>query len=292
MIAPSELILRPDGSVYHLHLLPRQVAETIITVGDPERVGEVSRRFDRVELRVEAREFVTHTGELNGQRLSVVSTGIGTDNVDIVVNELDALFNLDFARREVRSDLRELTFLRLGTSGAFQPDVPLDSFILSRAALSLDGLLPFYPTVQHDAALEHELTDHMMGAGWPLPVAPRMVRPRLPDVLAQPDPDLLPGGITLTAAGFYAPQGRRLRLPTALTSEVLGALRGFRSGNLCITNVEMETAGLYALAGALGHRSASISALLANRALGTFSTTPAATVDRMIDYGLSLLTGG
>ncbi|NJB86310.1 uridine phosphorylase [Lewinella marina] len=291
MIPASELILRPDGSIYHLHLLPGQVADTIITVGDPERVGEVSRRFDRIELRVEAREFVTHTGELNGQRLSVISTGIGTDNVDIVLNELDALFNIDLKRREIAAKPTSLTFLRLGTSGAFQSDIPLDSVVLSTASLSLDGLLPFYPTTAVDSGLSAALSRHLEEAGTPLPTPPTVVRPLLPDFLVNPDPDRIATGITMTASGFYASQGRVLRLPTALNGSVLEALRSFRSDSLRITNIEMETAGIYALATALGHRSASLSALLANRAQGTFSRQPARTVDQLIDYGLSLLTG-
>ena len=286
MIPASELILRPDGSLYHLHLLPGQVAETIITVGDPERVAQVSRRFDRVELRVTAREFVTHTGELNGKRLTVISTGIGTDNVDIVLNELDALFNIDLQRREVHDTLTPLTFLRLGTSGAFQADLPLDSFLLSTASLALDGLLSFYGTVPDP--IGDDLAAHLAGHRQHLPIAPLVVRPQLPELDWGDD---LPRGITLTAAGFYAPQGRSLRLPTVLQPALLDALRSFRAGDLRITNIEMETAGIYGLASALGHRAASLSALLANRAAGTFSATPAATVERLIDYGLALLVG-
>ena len=290
MIPASELILRPNGAVYHLDLLPGQVAETIITVGDPERVARVSRRFDRVELRVEAREFVTHTGELGGRRLTVISTGIGTDNVDIVLSELDALFNIDLARREVRDELTELTFLRLGTSGSFQPDLPLDSLLLSKAALGLDGLLPFYPRPVTPDPLTVALVKHLDRAATHLPVPPLLARPRLPVLDWSLIPELA-RGITLTAAGFYAPQGRSLRLPSGMSAQVLMALRTFRHGDLRITNIEMETAGIYALATALGHRSASLSALLANRAEGTFSTQPAATVERLIDYGLLLLAG-
>ena len=289
MIAPSELILRPDGSLYHLHLLPGQVAPTIITVGDPERVGEVSRRFDRVECRVTAREFVTHTGTLGGQRLTVISTGIGTDNVDIVVNELDALFNVDLKRREVKQELTELTFLRLGTSGAFQPDLPLDSLLLSTGALAMDGLLPLY--LQHGepdpAALA--LIDHLDDHRQRLPVPPLVVRPTLPGWLSSSD---LPTGITLTAAGFYGPQGRSIRLRSGLDERLLTALRGFDDRGERITNIEMETAGIYGLATALGHRSASLSVLLANRALGTFSDRPAAAVGELIERGLFLLTEG
>lgn len=290
MIAASELILRPDGSLYHLHLLPGQVADTIITVGDPERVAQVSRRFDRVELKVEAREFVTHTGELNGRRLTVISTGIGTDNVDIVINELDALFNINLQRREVREELTALTFLRLGTSGAFQPDLPLDSFLLSRAALAADGLLPFYPATGVDSALSVALREHLLAHQQHLPVTPLIVRPQLPALDWSAIEDLATG-ITLTAAGFYAPQGRRLRLSTALQPALLEALRSFRHDDLRITNIEMETAGIYGLATALGHRAASLSALLANRAQGTFSRDPAGAVERLIELGLFLLAG-
>ncbi len=291
MIAASELILRPNGALYHLGLLPGQVADTVITVGDPERVAQVSRRFDSVELRVEAREFVTHTGTLRGKRLTVISTGIGTDNVDIVLNELDALFNIDLAAREVKERLTVLTFLRLGTSGALQADLPLDSFLLSEAALALDGLLPFYLHEDEPDELTEAFTAHLADRGVRLPVSPLLVRPNLPAL----DWGSIPGlarGITLTAAGFYAPQGRSLRLPSRLNAGLLSALRQFRSGaSLRVTNIEMETAGIYGLASALGHRSASLSVLLANREQGTFSKRPAAAVDSLIDRGLFLLTG-
>lgn len=286
MIPASELILRPDGSLYHLHLVPGQVAETIITVGDPERVRLVSDRFDSVEVRVEAREFVTHTGTFNGKRLTVISTGIGTDNIDIVLNELDALFNIDLARREVKDRLTELSFLRLGTSGSFQPDLPLDSFLLSAAALSGDGLLPFYLQAGEPDPAAISLLEHLEDHGLTFPAPILLVRPQLPAALATAD---LTRGVTLTAAGFYAPQGRSLRLPSGLTPALLAALRSWRFEGLRLTNIEMETAGIYGLATALGHRSASLSALLANRAAGTFSKRPAKTVEELITYGLELL---
>ncbi len=291
MLAASELILRPNGALYHLDLLPGQVADTIITVGDPERVAQVSRRFDSVELRVEAREFVTHTGTLRGKRLTVIGTGIGTDNIDIVLNELDALFNIDLSRRTVRERLSVLTFLRLGTSGAFQADLPLDSVLLSEAALALDGLLPFYPREETGDELTDALKAHLKDGGVQLPVLPLIVRPALPDLNWDSIPELA-RGITLTAAGFYAPQGRSLRLPSRMYAGLLTALRQFRSTTgLRLTNIEMETAGIYGLANALGHRSASLSVLLANREQGTFSKQPAAAVERLIDHGLRLLTG-
>ncbi len=289
MIDASELILRPNGAMYHLDLLPGQVAESIITVGDPERVAQVSRCFDSIELQVAAREFVTHTGELNGRRITVISTGIGTDNVDIVMNELDALFNIDLTTREPRSELTALEFLRLGTSGAFQPDLPLDSFLLSAAALSQDGLLAFYPDIQPDP-LTSALTEHLAEQGVTLPVPPLVVRPTLPAFLDHSSARALATGVTLSAAGFYAPQGRRLRLDTRMDAPLLAALRSFAWEQYRITNIEMETAGIYGLANALGHRSASLSALLANRSAGTFSSRPAQTVERLIDFGLLLLT--
>ena len=292
MIGESELILNPDGTVYHLHLRPEQVARDIITVGDPGRVADVTRRFDRVDTKVEAREFVTHTGELNGRRLTVISTGIGTDNVDIVLNELDALFNVDLVSREVRDDKVALNFLRLGTSGAFQSDLPLDSLLLSEAALGLDGLLSFYG-LEGDTALCEELDKHLQSASLRMPGSPVVVRAPHPRCMTHPAASGLPRGITLTAAGFYAPQGRSLRLPTRMDAPLLTSLRAFRSAEgLRITNIEMETAGIYGLAGALGHRASSLSALLANRAEGTFSRDPAAAVERLIDLGLLLLTDG
>ncbi|MEL7159847.1 MAG: nucleoside phosphorylase [Bacteroidota bacterium] len=288
MIAASELILRPDGSIYHLHLHPGQVAETIITVGDPERVKLVSDRFDSVELRVEAREFVTHTGTLRGKRLTVISTGIGTDNIDIVLNELDALFNVDFGSRTVKNDLTRLTFVRLGTSGAFQPDLPLDSLLVSEAALAADGLLPFYLSGGEPDPVALHLLEYLEDRKLRFPLRLLVVRPELPAAFVGTD---ITRGLTLTASGFYAPQGRSLRLPSGLTPALLQALREWRYDDLRLTNIEMETAGIYGLASALGHRAVSVSTLLANRAAGTFSERPAAAVGTLIERGLDLLTG-
>lgn len=286
---PSELILRPNGALYHLDLLPGQVAETIITVGDPERVHAISGRFDKVELKVEAREFVTHTGELDGKRLTVISTGIGTDNIDIVFNELDALFNIDLDRREVKDQLTSLDFVRLGTSGSFQSDLPLDSFVLSEAALATDGLLPFYLSGGEPDEAAISLFEYLEDGGVQLPVPVLIVRPNLPPAIAASD---LARGLTMTAAGFYAPQGRSLRLKSGLSPELLARLRTWQHDDLRLTNIEMETSGIYGLATALGHRSASISALVANRAKGTFSKQPAKTVAALIDRGLELVLKG
>jgi uridine phosphorylase len=285
-LSNSELILRPNGALYHLDLLPGQVAETIITVGDPERVRAISRRFDKLELQVEAREFVTHTGELDGKRLTVISTGIGTDNVDIVFNELDALFNIDLERREVRDKLTRLDFIRLGTSGAFQSDLPLDSFLMSEAALATDGLLPFYLSGGEPDEAAISLFEYLEDGKVQLPVPVLIVRPELPPAFAASD---LPRGVTMTASGFYAPQGRSLRLPSGLSPDLLSRMRSWRHDGMRITNIEMETSGIYGLATALGHRAVSVSALPANRSLGTFSSQPAETVEKLIDKGLALI---
>ncbi len=235
---------------------------------------------------MEAREFVTHTGELDGKRLTVISTGIGTDNIDIVFNELDALFNIDLERREVKTELTQLDFVRLGTSGAFQADLPLDSLLLSEAALANDGLLPFYLSggAPDEAAIS--LLEHLEDGKVQMPVPILIVRPELPPAFAASD---LARGVTMTASGFYAPQGRSLRLPSGLSPELLRQMRSWRHDDLRITNIEMETSGIYGLATALGHRAASVSALLANRAEGTFSKQPTKTVELLIDRGLSLI---
>ncbi|WP_246144249.1 nucleoside phosphorylase [Neolewinella aurantiaca] len=269
--------------------MPGQVAETIITVGDPERVRAISRRFDKVELKVEAREFVTHTGELDGKRITVISTGIGTDNIDIVFNELDALFNIDLERRIIKDQLVSLDFIRLGTSGSFQADLPLDSFLLSEAALANDGLLPFYLSGGEPDEAAINLFEYLEDGRVQLPVPVLIVRPELPPAFASSN---LTRGITMTASGFYAPQGRSLRLQSGLSPELLSRMRSWEYNGTRITNIEMETSGIYGLATELGHRAVSVSALLANRASGTFSSQPTKTVERLIDKGLELILQG
>lgn len=290
MFPPSELILNSDGSIYHLHLHPGQLADTIITVGDPDRVERVSRHFDRVDVRVNKREFVTHTGELNGQRLTVISTGIGTDNIDIVINELDALASINLTTRELLPEPRQLTIVRIGTSGALQADLGVDAFLASAGAIGMEGLLLFYerPDNAAEKALLSSLDTHLRSHKQELP---------LPAYWTRADDSLLDlfadyfHGHTITAGGFYAPQGRQLRLPSRMPPSTLDALAAWRGpGQERLTNLEMETAGIYGMATLLGHRAISLNALLANRPSGLFSSEPQQTVDRLIQDVLGRLT--
>ena len=283
----SELILNRDGSIYHLGLLPHQVAPLVITVGDPERVAQVSAHFDIIELQVNRREFVTHLGSFAGRRIMCISTGIGTDNVDIVFNELDALANVDFATGQSRQPSKTLTFLRLGTSGTFQSDIAVDTLLASSAAVGVDGLGPFY-------RFSGGAAQRALHAQYPEFAAAAYTGFGDSDLLMSWQGQQLGGEVctTLTCAGFYGPQRRCIRLPFEGPSlEQLAALR-FEEGSGALnrfTNFEMETAGIYGLANLLGHRALSVSAILANRATGQFSTQPAATVDRLIDKAFEVL---
>lgn len=286
---PSELILNRDGSIYHLHLQPEQVAPLIITVGDPERVARVSRYFDRVECRVRKREFVTHTGWLGKTRLSVISTGIGPDNVDIVFNELDALFNIDLATRRVKPQHTPLTFIRLGTAGSLQLEVAVDSLVASTSAIGMDGLMQFYDAPeQQQHPLLAALRSHCKGE-WDFPLAP---------YCSEGDPGLLRHfsesfhlGITATNPGFYGPQGRQLRAPLRQPL-YLDLLQTFQYREKRIVNLEMETAAIYGLSQLLGHRAVSLSAILANRAAGQFSSNPARSVRRLLEIALEKISSG
>ncbi len=275
----SELILTPAGAVYHLNLLPEQLAHKVILVGDPNRVTAVSQYFDRIDYRVQHREFITHTGYIGNTGISVVSTGIGTDNIDIVLNELDALVNIDLIHRTEKSNHTSLQLLRLGTSGALQKDIAVDSLLASSHGLGIDGLMPFYQATENISTLT-------------LLAAIRVAMPKLSEVAI---PYLTAGsttllrqlvkdemtGITLTSPGFYAPQGRELRYKAKYQS-LLEDAAAFTSEDLRITNFEMETAGIYGLAQLLGHEALSVNAIIANRPLGIFSKNPAACIDKMI----------
>lgn len=277
-ISESDLIINPDGSIYHLNLLPEDVADTIITVGDPERVSEVSKHFDRIELKKGKREFLTHTGYLGSKRISVLSTGIGTDNIDIVLNELDALVNIDFKTRLIKPDLKSLEIIRIGTSGAIQEDIPMDSLLVSEFAIGMDALMHYY---QHQlSGEEHVILDeiqamfhHVKGISPYVISADKGLIERIGVNMQR--------GITVTAPGFYAPQGREVRAKNAIPN-LMGMFRNFRAGKYRITNLEMETAGIYALARVLGHKALSVNAILASRAKFEFSSNPQKAVNRAI----------
>lgn len=285
-IPESELIITKQGAIYHLDLKPSELANTVITVGDPGRVSKVSKYFDEIEHKAEHREFVTHTGTYKGKRISVVSTGIGPDNIDIVMNELDALVNIDFATRTVKEDLTSLKIIRLGTSGALQEEIPVDSMVASAYAIGLDNL-PYFYRESHflDTTFTKEFKEH---CEWD-------IRNSSPYWI-EADKDLVmlfqkheyTLGCTLTNVGFYGPQGRvlRLQLPQEDFHE---KLQSFRYRNVSITNLEMETSAIYFLSSLLGHRALSLNAIIANRAAGTFSKDNVAAVENLILNSLDII---
>jgi uridine phosphorylase len=277
-ITTTDLILNKDGSVYHLNLLPEDLADDIITVGDPDRVGEVSKHFDKVELRKGKREFITHTGYIGSKRISVISTGIGTDNIDIVLNELDALVNIDLDRRVYLNKLKSLNIIRIGTSGAMQIDIPIDSILVSEYAVGLDALMAFYT---YEASREEKAILRALVSQAPA------FKPLKPYVCAASKLLLrkigkdLPRGITVTAPGFYAPQGRELRFNKSIPN-FIKQLSGISKDNFRLTNLEMETSGIYGLANILGHQAISVNAILASRVKYEFSKNPGKTIDKTI----------
>jgi uridine phosphorylase len=287
-LPPSELILNDRGAVYHLDLRPEELADTVITVGDPDRVERVSRHFDNVEVRRQHREFVTHTGRLAGRRLTVVSTGIGTDNIDIVLNELDAVANIDLERRVLRDSLRRLDIIRIGTSGSLQADIPVDAFVASSHGIGIDNLMHFYAYELNAEELQVRqafLRHTRLGEPFALP----FVKGGSPGLLKHFTAGFT-HGMTVTCPGFYGPQGRVLRLP--LSQPGLNDLLGsFSYGNLRITNYEMETSAIYGIGQLLGHRTVSLSAIVANRVDGSFSADGGAAVDRLILTVLDILAG-
>ncbi len=286
--AASELVLNPDGSVYHCNILPEQLADLVITVGDPDRVEEVSKYFDEIEFKTRKREIVTHTGSLNGKRMTVISTGMGTDNIDIVFSELDALTNIDLKTGQIKEELRSLKFVRLGTSGALHPDIPVDSYVLSSYGLGFDGLLHFYEDslLVRDLDMEEAFYEH---SNWDDSKAvPYFVKgsTELLDMLSS---EQTKTGITATALGFYGPQGRFLRLrPNPF--DINEILAGFEYRGQRITNFEMETSGIYGLSKMMGHEALSLNCIVANRALGEFSKDSHKSIDKMIQYALERLT--
>jgi len=286
-IKQSELILNPDGSIYHLHLRPEDLATTIITVGDPDRVDQVSKYFDHIELKQQKREFKTHTGLYKNQRITVISTGIGSDNIDIVLNELDALVNIDFETRTLKNKLTALDIVRIGTSGALQADIPVDSILMSTYGLDINGMLPSYKieTIRNKA-FEKAFCMH---TEWNNDRAQPVLVENSKALEHQLYENHILTGITATCGGFYGPQGRMLRLEPK-DSIFRNKLQSFRYEDLKITNFEMETSAIYGLSKLLGHQACSMNAILANRANGSFSKKPDETINNLIQYTLNKLT--
>lgn len=278
-IAESELIINPRGAVYHLDLRPEEIADTIITVGDPDRVREVSKHFDSIEVQAQHREFITHTGRVGNKRLTVLSSGIGPDNIDIVLNELDALANIDFETRQIKPKLKALNIIRLGTSGSLQADIPVDSFVASTHGLGIDNLLHFYRLEQNEEEnlLLQSFVTHtqLHGQG----ISP-YISGSAPSLLKH----FVTGfhqGITVTCPGFYGPQGRILRLGIR-NPELISRLTDFRFGPHRISNFEMETSAIYGLGRLLGHNCLALNAIVANRVQQTFSKDGKAAVENLI----------
>lgn len=287
MIQASELILHPDGSVYHLNLKPEHIAHDIIFVGDQNRVEKISNQFDTIEFSFQKREFKTHTGTLNGKRISVISTGIGPDNIDIVMNELDALVNIDLITRKPKTTLTSLNIVRIGTSGSLQADIPVDSFVMSKYGLGLDNMLRSYLVDEisnsnmEEAFINHTHWDSRKGRPYVISCSEKLEQ--------LIESDKIHKGITATAGGFYGPQGRVLRLEIQ-DKNLNSKMDNFKFEGNRITNLEMETAAIYGLSKLLGHNALSLNAIIANRAAGTFSEDPYKAVDELIKYTLEKLT--
>lgn len=285
-LKPAELIINEDGSIYHLNLLPEDIATTIITVGDPDRVSQVSRHFDTIEVKKGKREFHTHTGHLNGKRISVISTGIGTDNIDIVINELDALVNIDLKTRTLKANHTSLNIIRIGTTGAIQPDIPVDTFLISKYSIGFDGLLHFY---EHDKINFPEIEDEFIAhTSWDAFKARPYVLSYSEKLGESFFDNRIRLGFTATNTGFYGPQQRQLRIKPS-QMELMEKLSTFSYKDLKLTNLEMETSGIYALAQLLGHEAVSLNCIVANRSTGEFSATPTESVDRLIELCLKKL---
>lgn len=282
-IKESELILTEDGRIYHLGLHPKDLGDYVITVGDPKRVERVSRHFDKIELKNQKREFVTHTGLLGKKRISVIGTGIGPDNIDIMLNEIDALKNIDFKTRKIKKEFTKLHIIRMGTSGALREDIPVDSIVAASHGLGLDGLLNFYKysKQEYQTLFEKKLKEKV----------PELFDICLPYIFKGSEYLLenigknFTHGITMTAGGFYGPQGRKLRLDQK-THKIIDKMANFECQNHFVTNFEMETSAIYGLARLMGHEALSINAIIANRVTMTFSHDPYTFIDKMIEMSL------
>ena len=282
-IPESELILQPDGSVFHLRLLPEQLGNIVFTVGDPDRVANVSRHLDTVDFKLQNREFITHTGWKNGHHVSVISTGMGTDNIEILMTELDALVNVDLQTRQVKDKKSSLQIIRIGTSGSLQEDIPTGSLLASEIALGMDTLMAYYPELSGPQNFGQAIQAELGLSFRPYQAAASS------KLLGMLDASI-PRGITLTCPGFYAPQGREVRLKPRF-EHMIERLAALRVQGRYLTNFEMETGGYYALGELLGHEVLSLNAILVNRPLKKFATDGEKTVERAIQTALATFAG-
>ena len=282
-IKDSELILNSDGSIYHLNLKPENIATDLLFVGDPDRVDKVTQHFDTIEFSIHKREFKTTTGVYKGKRISVISTGIGSDNIDIVLNELDALVNINLETRTIKEKHTALNIVRIGTSGSLQKDIPLDNFLLSTYALDINGMLRSYitETISHPS-IENAFVAH---TNWDEKKCFPLVVSNSKSLEDKITSEIIYKGMTATAGGFYGPQGRVVRLPIK-DSNLNNKIDSFNFNGLRVTNLEMETSAIYGLSKLLGHHACSMNAIIANRAQGTFSENPDKVIADLIIYTL------
>ncbi len=283
----SQLIINPDGTIYHLKTRPEDIADTVLLVGDPGRVSSISKFFDKVETKVQNREIITHTGSMQGKRITVISTGIGPDNIDIVINELDALVNVDFKNRSVNQHHRTLNLIRLGTSGTIQPDIPINSFGLGSYAMGLDNLPGFYANSMK--VFEEGISvNFIKQTKWPTDL-PKPYVVKATQQLENIFKDKMHCGITLTAPGFYGPQGRMIRLEPAYP-DLNKMISTFNYNDLRVINYEMESSALYTLGTMLGHNVLTVCAILANRANEEYTSDPSIPVDALIEFVLERIS--
>ena len=276
-IQDTELIITQNKKIYHLNLDKEQIADDIILVGDQDRVHQISKHFEEITEKVQHREFVTHTGTYKGKKITALSTGIGCDNIDIVINELDALVNIDLEKRIVKSEKKSLNLIRLGTSGALQNDIPVDSFLMSKYAIGFDGLAHFHKNTEHiEKEMTHAFIKH---SNWPNKLSEPYIIKASDNLLEKFN--RFSKGITATSSGFYAPQGRELRLKSAVPN-MHHSLNTFDYNDNKITNFEMESSALYYLGQTLGHNTLTICAIIGNRINKTQSKDYKATVDKLI----------
>ena len=283
----SELILNSDGSIYHLGLLPEDIADTVITVGDPGRVSAISRYFDKIEVQKQKREFNTHTGTYNGKRITVMSTGMGTDNIDIALTELDALVNIDLEAKKIKEDLSSLDIIRIGTTGSIRSEIPVDSFIVSELAIGFDGLMHYY---KDDSFLKMDIAEEFVKqTQWSSKKAMPYVVEGSKKLIEKLSSEKTIPGFTGTNVGFYGPQARILRADVP-DHKMNDRISEFKYKGYSITNLEMETSGIYGMSKLFGHHAISMNLVLANRATGEFSENSKPMMDKLIKYCLDKLT--